>query len=198
MCKTGVHGCNSACRLTSFCNSEINEWSQSSRQLIFLKLRIVAKLKLSLKLGSGSSGSALNLEQWINNGARLFTRGMRIESMGLHSFIFPTQTTMSLNVHVYFKWRKKDLWACSWGEKSNTYWAWNHLPVSAPTALQVWLASPRFTDWEVEPWEVLGSASGFLREHWPACCTNPCSFYGTWSFLDLELLTVWISRSGCG
>lgn len=30
------------------------------------------------KLGSGSTGSALNLEQWINNGARLFTRGMRI------------------------------------------------------------------------------------------------------------------------
>ena len=32
-----------------------------------------------------------------------------IESMGLYSFIFPKQTTMSLNAHVYFKWRKKDL-----------------------------------------------------------------------------------------
>ena len=109
-------------------------------------------------------------------------RSRVIESMGLYSFIFPKPTTMSLNAHVNFKWRKKDLWACSWGEKSNTYWAWNHLPVSAPTALQVWLASPHFTDWEVEPWEVLGSASGFLREHWPACCTNPCSFYGTLEF----------------
>ena len=67
-------------------------------------------------------------------------------------------------------------------------------------ALQTRLASPHFMDWEVEAWEVLESTSGFLREWWPACLRNSCSFHGTWEFpwpwvsacLDFSMWVWWI------